>query len=397
MIKTQSPGIVIVGNLFTYPEASAAAANARVYAYARGFARNMARVAVITMSNAYGYTGVTEDKGFDYYVALQQKERRNNFLVRKFFSIKRYLNLIGFLRYFLAVSGSIDAIILYSRSPFLMIYIKILAKYFSASALLEVTEHPLNDFKELSLWKLFFPWSIYPLFNGFLCISRSLQDYCYKYTWGNVKVLLIPPLVDFETYISNNPRPLEEDYLFYSGSLTIHRDGLDILIKAFQRICQEFTSLKLVLGGKWYDDKTKEEIHTLVKTLDLDEKVIFLDFLPKEEILAYAFNAKILCIPRRWNLQTNSAFPIKLAEYLATGKPVLTTRVGDIPDYIVDGVNGYLADPGSEVSLYEKILVILKNYDEALMVGLAGEKIALNKFSNTNETLKIMNLVSELK
>lgn len=397
MTKTQSLRIIIIGNLFTYPETSASAANARVYTYARGFAQNGIKVSVITLSNAYGFTGVLEDKGFDCYVALQKRERSENFFIRRFFAIKRYFNVFWFFKYFVKVNGPIHAIILYSRSPFLMIYFKMLAKWFSAVYLLEVTEHPLNDFKKYSLWKLFFPWAVYPLFNGFICISKSMQNYCIKHKGKNAQVVHIPPLIDVDDFLKDHTKPVDKDYLFYSGSLTIHRDGIDILIKAFNKVSQKFPSLKLILGGKWYDGKTKDEICSLINTLRLNRRIILLGFLSKEEIMAYACNAKILCVPRRSNIQTNSAFPIKLAEYLATGKPVLATSVGDIPDYITDGKNGYLSEPGSVESLTEKILNILENYDEALKVGSAGKKVALEKFSCLNGTLKILNLVTDIK
>jgi len=388
--------VLILGNLFTYPSFSAAAASSRVSAYARGFVQNQVPSIVITLSNEYGYEKTTYEDGFKCFVALQQLKRNKYFLIRRYYKIKKYFNVISFINNEKKYKEPISAIILYTRSPLLMIYAKLLALYFSTLLILEVTEHPLYDFKKYSLWKIFFPGAIYPFFNGFICISKSLHKYCEQYKHTKASIINIPPLVDFVNFKGDFSIPIKDDYLLYSGSLTIHRDGIDNLIKSFHLVSKSYPSLKLVLGGKWYDEQTKKEIFHLVKTLQLDNKVIFLNFLPKKEILAYIYNVKIFCVARNDNNQTSSAFPTKIAEYLFTGRPLLVTDVGDISDYLADGENVYLSEPGNPQTFANKIEYILNNYKIALNVAKAGKKIAKSSFCNNKNVKRLKEFLEQI-
>ena len=49
----------------------------------------------------------------------------------------------------------------------------------------------------------------------------------------------------------------------------------------------------------------------------------------------------MLVLARPDNIQAKGGFPTKLGEYLATGNPVVVTKVGEIPNYLIDGVNAF--------------------------------------------------------
>jgi glycosyltransferase involved in cell wall biosynthesis len=388
--------VFIIGNLFTYPDYGAAAASNRVFAYSRGFLQNQVNTTIITLSNVYGYKNPFLENDINCYVALQQQKRNKYFLIRRYYRIKKYINVLLFIKNDIKKSGPISAIILYTRSPFLMIYGKVLALLFSTKIILEVTEHPLNDFKKHSIWKIFFPWAIYPFFDGFTCISKSLQLYCDRYKHKRASIINIPPLIDLDSCNYKSSVKLNEDYLFYSGSLTIYRDGIDNLVKSFNIVNHKYENLKLVLGGIWYDEQTKNEIYNLVNALKLNGKVIFLNFLPKEDITAYSKNAKILCIARNKNNQTSASFPTKLAEYLSTGRPVIVTDVGDIYDYLIDGVNAYLVEAGNIELFAKKIEYVYENYECALKVAEEGKKIAASCFSNKENVKRLINFIQKM-
>ena len=388
--------VIILGNLFTFPDFSAAAASNRVYAYSKGFLKNKVNPTVITLSNVYWPDTRNYENGIEYFVAICQKKRKKYFLIRRYYRIKRYFNVITFIHKKHKFKNPIDAIILYTRSPFVMIFAKLLALFFSIKLILEVTEHPFNDFKKYSCWKIIVPWVIYKFFDGFICISTSLEKYCEQYKNKKATIIKIPPLVDFDSFKCAYLNPKNEEYLFYSGSLTIKRDGIDNLIKAFYLVNQKHVSLKLILGGICYDEPTKSEIFRLIKSLELENRVLFLDFLPKEELLTYIFNAKILCVARRDNNQTSSAFPTKVAEYLYSGIPLIVTRVGDISNYLEDGVNAYLAESDNIEVFAEKIEYMIENYQLALNVAKKGKEIAISCFSNDENVKTIIEFIKRL-
>ncbi len=62
-------------------------------------------------------------------------------------------------------------------------------------------------------------------------------------------------------------------------------------------------------------------------------------------------------------------FSMALAEAMATGTPVVAYAVGGIPDYVEDGVNGFLVTPGDRETLSRRIETLLRDPDLARNLG----------------------------
>ncbi|MBE7381151.1 MAG: glycosyltransferase family 4 protein [Leptolyngbya sp. SIO1E4] len=77
--------------------------------------------------------------------------------------------------------------------------------------------------------------------------------------------------------------------------------------------------------------------------------------------------AHILVVPQRDDPATKAQFPLKITDGMAMAKPILATRVGDIPEILGD--TGYLVDSDSPEALSTAIRRIFENYDEALEQG----------------------------
>lgn len=95
--------------------------------------------------------------------------------------------------------------------------------------------------------------------------------------------------------------------------------GADILIRAFSEINNP--SIRLKISGKG-------SLETLVQdAVKQDHRISYLGCVPYEEYLSNLKQADILVNPRNMNLPENeNNFPSKIMEYLATGKPIISTR-----------------------------------------------------------------------
>lgn len=125
-------------------------------------------------------------------------------------------------------------------------------------------------------------------------------------------------------------------------------------------------------------------------------KVILLKYLPREEIVRYLKHSDILVNVRSKGLASQASFPSKLIEYLAAFKPVVTVDVGEISDYLVDGVNCYLVEPENSDKLSEKIEYIINNYELALGVAKRGKQLTDTTFNYNYQAKSMIGFINSL-
>lgn len=73
--------------------------------------------------------------------------------------------------------------------------------------------------------------------------------------------------------------------------------------------------------------------------------------------------------------------PLKLAEYLSAGLPVIAPRVGDLPERLRDGVDALLVRPGDSAALAAALLALQHDPDERLRLSRAARSAAADRFS----------------
>ncbi len=73
--------------------------------------------------------------------------------------------------------------------------------------------------------------------------------------------------------------------------------------------------------------------------------------------------------------------PITLLEAWAAKLPVVVTRVGDNPQMVKHGVNGYLVEPGNPQSLAQELLKLLQSPLKAKRLGLNGYAMVKRSYS----------------
>lgn len=86
--------------------------------------------------------------------------------------------------------------------------------------------------------------------------------------------------------------------------------------------------------------------------------------------------ADVVCQFSQWE----EVFGWMIAEAMAHAKPVVATRVGGIPELIIDGVSGYLVNRGNTESMSERVLDLLKDAQARTRMGQIASEIVQTKF-----------------
>ena len=152
-------------------------------------------------------------------------------------------------------------------------------KFKKPKVILEINEFPLvtkkNLIVHLKRWILFH--LIFPLYDGFIPISRNLENVILKHKSHSAKLLVIPiigaepNLKLTDSYI----RPLSEEYIFHAGSLIEQKDGILGLLEAFGIASKELDiPVKYVFTGVLENSPNKVEIQNAIVKYELDRKVV---------------------------------------------------------------------------------------------------------------------------
>jgi len=167
----------------------------------------------------------------------------------------------------------------------------------------------------------------------------------------------------------------ESKIITYVGRLDRIK-GLFFLLKVFKELMHEFQDFKLLLVGE--DFGIKENLQKFANKLNLQKKVLFLGFQPKNTLKIIYNASDIVVLPSRYE-----SAGLSILESAACEKPVIGSNTGGIQEYIIDNWNGFLVDYGAIKIWKEKILYLLKNEDIAREFGKNGRRLVENKFNWT--------------
>lgn len=389
-------GIIIFGDLFTFPDGNAA--TNRVFTYARGFIENGINPYVVCFGNEY----IEDEKGIIdgvlYFHPLKQKKRNRYFLVRRWFKLKKIYTSFLILKQ-INKKDKISGIICYTKLIQTQAFAFFLSRMFKTKMILEVSEHPLKDYQGKLIRRLQGTLRIpleTRLSDGIICISQYLTDFYLKRGVSEKRLFLVPSTVDSKRFQSSASSVLEFEYILYCGNLNLRKDGVDILIRSFAKISDKFPEINLVLIGKGDSD---EEIllKNIVSILNIQDRVHFLGQIARTEVPKYLKNAKILALSRPASIVADAGFPSKLTEYLASGNPVVVTKVGEISNFLTDAKNAFLSQPGSVEAFSDKLNFVLENYGFAKKVALRGKELTSTIFNYNFQSGRIIEFVNSLQ
>ncbi|MEO1296575.1 MAG: glycosyltransferase [Cyanobacteria bacterium J06636_16] len=141
--------------------------------------------------------------------------------------------------------------------------------------------------------------------------------------------------------------------------------GVEDVLKALD-ILDEPDLRLVIVGGSPYDD------YDAYLHKHWGRWLIQLPKTTYQHMPSHIAAAHILVVPQREDPATKAQFPLKITDGMSMAKPVLATRVGDIPRILGDA--GYLVDSDSPGALADAIRHIFKSYDQALERGKQARK-----------------------
>ncbi len=218
----------------------------------------------------------------------------------------------------------------------------------------------------------------------YVCISKRVRD---TLPLGvRERSAVIPVGVDYARFSKRVPTErLKEELglnfeytVLFAGDVTPWKGGEDFLFSS-KIVKQEIPStnfLFLTKGTYEFESKRLQALKALVQKLDLQRNVKFLGQVRQIEALYQLSDVVVLPFRSVFSMMST---PLSLLEAMASGKPVVATRVGDIPEIIKHEENGLLVKPRDHVSLARCVLRALTDKSFAEKISSNAKSFARSR------------------
>ena len=219
-----------------------------------------------------------------------------------------------------------------------------------------VTSHgsDINVYANRQLLRAQIRWALCGA-SGVIAVSEDLRVKIGKLTNGRVKRLVCIPCAGFQPdifYVRNSADCRATLGLSHEIKVVVFVGNL-VSIKAVETLVDAWATMAsrgdiagndlLIIVG---DGPCRADLKQRVQTSGMTQRVRFTGTIPQSDVSGWITASNVLCLPSR-----NEGTPNVVVEALASGVPVVATRVGGVPDLVRDGENGYLVNPGLPLML----------------------------------------------
>lgn len=173
--------------------------------------------------------------------------------------------------------------------------------------------------------------------------------------------------------------------ILYTGRLVAVK-GIPVLLRAFQRVINDFPNLHLVLVGNGEDRHNLEEI---AKELKIEESITFVGDV--SDIKPYLCASDIFVLPSFGEGVSNS-----LLEAMSVGLACIATNVGGSADLLSNGRNGILIPPNDVDKLFDALTELIQNHSERAMYGMNARQFVLSHFDFSSVGARYISLYEKL-
>ena len=172
----------------------------------------------------------------------------------------------------------------------------------------------------------------------------------------------------------------------------IAKKGFANLIHASALLVDRERSFRCEIFG---DGPLENQLRAQIEELGLQERVQLLGAKPQPEIKERLANASVFVMPSMPEADGGmDNLPTVIMEAMATGLPVVSTRIGGIPEMVIDNQTGFLVQPEDAVALAGAIERVTNDRSLGRKLGQAGYERSQRLFSIEKNVRELWALVS---
>lgn len=217
------------------------------------------------------------------------------------------------------------------------------------------------------------------------------------------KIRVVPPGYDDTRFfpVSHSSRDALKRELGLSGRIVLalgrmaRNKGYDLLIRAMTPICQRLDDARLLLAAgstSPNEDETRQlaALRQLTAELGLEDRVLFRDYIPDDELADYYRAADVFALSSRYE-----PFGMTAVEAMACGTPTVVTTEGGLWEQVTWGLESLYANPNDTEAFGHALLEVLQYPQVREQLSRHGAHKARAKFTWTGVAQQILAVFEE--
>jgi glycosyltransferase involved in cell wall biosynthesis len=204
--------------------------------------------------------------------------------------------------------------------------------------------------------------------------SHMLAEATAVFCPPGTKIHVVPFGVDTNVFAPSPKTHQDKSPIIGTVKTLRPRYGIRELILAFQRIADAFPTARLIIvgGGEQY-----AELQTLLVNLSLENRITLTGQVDHKDVPEYLRSFDVFVVP---SLTERESFGVAAVEASASGLPVIASRMGGLPEVVLDGKTGLLVPPGDVDALAFAISRLLADPALRAQMGQAGRQFVLEHY-----------------
>jgi glycosyltransferase involved in cell wall biosynthesis len=201
--------------------------------------------------------------------------------------------------------------------------------------------------------------------------SNGLRDLALAFD-SSIEIPIIPNGVDGMQY-RNESREWTPARIFSVGRI-VHQKGFDLGLRALAQLKDLNWHWKIAGDGPQLDT-----LKSLTNELGLSDRVTFLGWLSREELIQWYHHSNLFLFPSR-----HEGMPNAVLEAMSSGLPVVATSIAGSEELVLDGVTGLLVNAEDVDSLRDGLSRLIVEEKTRMQMGQASRQRVESEYSWEN-------------
>lgn len=324
----------------------------------------------------------------------------SNKWIRIFYYLYGYIKLIS--RLIKIPENSV--VYIYYQGDFKNLLILLLCRVLRKKVAQEVCEWWSGTEKGSWFTKLMYERIMFRLSDGALPISHEINNRIRSLTNPDYPLCIVPVLTDSDSLyklkikntVNDDSNTDQQKFFLWCGMVDGYKRDVLFLIDGLSKIKPHFKNKYLLKIVGPCTEKCRLELICYARTKGVNEdQITIVGFVSDEELWGFCTTALGLLMPLWDNDRSLTRFPTKFGQFIAAGRPIVTSPIGEMNYYLNDS-SALLYQPGNSSELACCLEKLLHNPELGIILAKNATERILSSIEIKSNTVKITHFFEKL-